>query len=56
MRSISSVTELPYRRRSGAVISFTASQTLAVYGNDLGDPHVDISAVNKGRAACVDTR
>ncbi len=37
-------------RQSGAVVSVTASTALPTYGDRVGDPHVQITASNKGRS------
>lgn len=37
--------------RSGAVIRVTASNSFPVFGEELGNHHVTVTAVNKGRAA-----
>jgi hypothetical protein len=37
-------------RRSGAVVKVTASQSFPVFGSDVGDPHVSVTATNKGRS------
>lgn len=38
-------------RRSGAVVSVTTGTAARTYGDRVGDPHVDITASNKGRSA-----
>ncbi|MGH3220238.1 MAG: hypothetical protein ACRDPY_16300 [Streptosporangiaceae bacterium] len=37
-------------RRSGAVVSVTATQAIPTFGDNLGDPHVNVTASNKGRS------
>ena len=36
--------------RSGPVVTVTARQTMPTYGDRVGDPHVQITAANKGRS------
>jgi len=36
--------------RSGPVVHVTATQAFPTYGNQVGDPHVDVTARNTGRS------
>jgi hypothetical protein len=37
-------------RQGGAVVTVTAKQALPTYGDRVGDPHVQVTAANKGRS------
>jgi len=37
-------------RQSGPVVAVTATTALPTYGAQLGEPHVDVTATNRGRA------
>jgi hypothetical protein len=37
-------------RESGPVVQVTANQAFLTYGPEISDPHVDVTATNKGRA------
>jgi hypothetical protein len=38
-------------RQSGAVVKVTATQAIPTYDHGIGNPHVQITAANKGRSA-----